>query len=172
MDPPRASSDSSAPRLPRRRGDERSLKPSVGWKPQVTLRARGWTVPRSRVRRSTSGFPAHAGMDPSRWPASRRSSRLPRTRGDAPRPIGHSANLAWSAPCTFLNDFARLNLVELGRPPGATKRPLCLEHLGGLVPRRSATDGCPVGSLRRRAPVQGPAGIVGAPVRLGKTGGR
>ena len=35
----------------------------------------------------------------------------------------------------------------------------------GLVPPQPAIDGHPVGSLRRRAPVQGPAGIDGAPVR-------
>ena len=49
-------------------------------------------------------------------------------------------------------------------PPTA---PLCLLNTwGGLVPRRFAIDGRPVGSLRRRAPVQGPAGIVGTPVRF------
>ena len=32
-----------------------------------------------------------------------------------------------------------------------------------LCPGGSATDGCPVGSLRRRAPVQGPAGIGARP---------
>ena len=32
-------------------------------------------------------------------------------------------------PCTFLNDFARVNLAESGRPPGATEGSLCLEHL-------------------------------------------
>ena len=52
-----------------------------------------------------------------------------------------------------------------------TNHPCDSNTCGGLVPRRSASDGCPVGSLRRRAPVQGPAGIVGAPVRFGKTGG-
>ena len=32
-------------------------------------------------------------------------------------------------PCTFLNDFARVNLAESGRPPGATEGSLCLKHL-------------------------------------------
>ena len=67
-------------------------------------------------------------------------------------------------PCTLLNDFARLVLwSRAGRrePPSA---PCVLSTWGGNVPRRSATDGCPVGSLRRGAPVQGPADIVGGPV--------
>ena len=68
------------------------------------------------------------------------------------------------SPCTLLNDFARLvSWSRAGRrePPSA---PCVLSTWGGNVPRRSATDGCPVGSLRRGAPVQGPADIVGGPV--------
>ena len=67
-------------------------------------------------------------------------------------------------PCTLLNDFARLVLWSWAvrrEPPSA---PCVLSTWGGNVPRRSATDGCPVGSLRRGAPVQGPADIVGGPV--------
>ena len=45
--------------------------------------------------------------------------------------------------------------------------PCASSTLKGLVPRRSATDGWPVGSLRRGASVQGLAGIVGAHVRFG-----
>ena len=45
---------------------------------------RGWT-PRRRDRLGRGcGFPAHAGMDPSRAPACPGSRRLPRTRGDGP----------------------------------------------------------------------------------------
>ena len=53
------------------------------------------------------------------------------------------------APCTFLNDFARLiSWSRAGRrePPTA---PCVSNTWGGLVPRRSASDECPVGSLRR-----------------------
>ena len=45
--------------------------------------------------------------------------------------------------------------------------PCASSTLKGLVPRRSATDGWPVGGLRRGASVQGLAGIVGAHVRFG-----
>ena len=72
---------------------------------------------------------------------------------------------SWAAPpCTLLNDFARLvswSWAVRREPPSA---PCVLSTWGGHVPRRSATDGCPVGSLRRGAPVQGPADIVGGPV--------
>ena len=47
-------------------------------------------------------------------------------------------------------------------PPGSIS--CVIEHLEGtLCPGGPAPDGCPVGSLRRRAPVQGPAGIGARP---------
>ena len=75
------------------------------------------------------------------------------------------------SPCTFLNDFgAMMSRSWAGRrePPF---RPCVSNTWRELVLRRFAIDGRPVGSLRRRAPVQGPAGIVGAPVRFRRLGG-
>ncbi len=65
------------------------------------------------------------------------------------------------APCTFDRDPRRTRLGCLDRAdlPGATNRPLCREHLGGTRAPASGRSGCPVGSLRRRAPVQGSVGI-------------
>ena len=60
-----------------------------------------------------------------------------------------------------------------GRPPGATRVDAVFRALeGDLYPGGPAIDGCPVGSLRRRAPVRATVSIVGAPVRLGRQEGR
>ena len=50
---------------------------------------RGWTQESTKKCSTQFGFPAHAGMDPWRSPASELGSRLPRTRGDGPyaRPL-------------------------------------------------------------------------------------
>ena len=45
---------------------------------------RGWTHSSDAADHDVEGFPAHAGMDPSHSPRRRRTSRLPRTRGDGP----------------------------------------------------------------------------------------
>ena len=45
---------------------------------------RGWTRRCLLQHPDRDGFPAHAGMDPSRCAATRPSVRLPRTRGDGP----------------------------------------------------------------------------------------
>ena len=70
-----------------------------------------------------------------------------------PLPFGHFDAVRRAGirlpPCTFLNDFARLvSWSRAGRrePPTA---PCVSNTWGGLVPRRSAIDECPVGSLRR-----------------------
>ena len=68
------------------------------------------------------------------------------------------------APCTFQTDPRRVRLssVDWANLPVATNRPLCREHLGGTCAPAGGRDGCPVGSLRRRAPVQGSASIAAA----------
>ena len=58
---------------------------------------------------------------------------------------------------------------ESGRPPGATRVDAVFRaQEEDLCPGGPAIDGCPVGSLRRRAPVQAKVGIAGAPARLGR----
>ena len=52
-------------------------------------------------------------------------------------------------PCTFLSDFARLHSRSRAGRRESPMGPCASSTLKGLVPRRSATDGCPVGSLRR-----------------------
>ena len=97
----------------------------------------GWTCPvAAGMRRPTpAARPLRAGS--------------PRGRGDAPASTGAALATHASPPCTFLNDFARLvSWSRAGRrePPTA---PCVSNTWGGLVPRRSAIDECPVGSLRR-----------------------
>ena len=75
---------SASPRLPRTRGDG----PLTGETPFVFNMAsphpRGWTLKRERPLGTSRGFPAPAGMDPSRVTRRSPSPGLPRTRGDGP----------------------------------------------------------------------------------------
>ena len=84
MDPRRATSTAGRPRLPRARGDG---PVEVMFPLAVTgasPRSRGWTPFEPRPADVLSGFPALAGMDPSRPRRSTRPLGLPRARGDGP----------------------------------------------------------------------------------------
>ena len=111
--------------------------------------------------------PGRLGDGAVRRGGGRRQRRPDRRLQGAPRGERvrrHPLRPCFGSPCTLLNDFARLvswSWAVRREPPSA---PCVLSTWGGHVPRRSATDGCPVGSLRRGAPVQGPADIVGGPV--------
>ena len=97
MDPMGLARTLSSPWLPRTRGDgplARVLRMRARWAPPHT---RGWTVLRSLADFPFGGSPAHAGMDPRRWLARRRCSRLPRTRGDGPQ-FSHVSRIAVRAP--------------------------------------------------------------------------
>ena len=88
MDPCARARPGRSVRLPRTRGDG----PLDAHVPPLARRAsphtRGWTVLGRRRRRRGSGFPAHAGMDPSVARPDRRAVGLPRTRGDGPQGDG------------------------------------------------------------------------------------
>ena len=89
MDPFVGSGFRDSMRLPRTRGDG----PSCGFTYEVVWTAsphtRGWTRRDRRAPGKVAGFPAHAGMDPSRSRRGCPSTWLPRTRGDGPvRTIG------------------------------------------------------------------------------------
>ena len=81
--------------LPRTRGDGPRAR---GWSRRSPSAAsphtRGWTRPRFPAGAGSSevGFPAHAGMDPSRFRERCYRQRLPRTRGDGPVAIGFPAH--------------------------------------------------------------------------------
>ena len=85
MDPCPAARSHGRCRFPRTRGDgphaPELLTPDDGVSPHT----RGWTQSSSSRTPSCRGFPAHAGMDPSRSFALYGWSRFPRTRGDGPK---------------------------------------------------------------------------------------
>ena len=70
--------------FPRPRGDGPPCSCTAGASPRVSPPTRGWTAPSTNARNVTWGFPAHAGMDPARWPPAPASRRFPRPRGDGP----------------------------------------------------------------------------------------
>ena len=80
------------PGFPRPRGDgpvatRRGCRQSM-----VSPPTRGWTLHVPSGSSSTSGFPAHAGMDPAGRRSRPECRRFPRPRGDGPR-----ASCGWSA---------------------------------------------------------------------------
>ena len=94
---------------------------------------------------------------PSRLPRLKRGSCAP----DIDRP--YATPFAGVDPCTLPDDFAGWPR-GVGQAAGSTR----VDHVHrapemDLCPGGPASDGCPVGSLRRRAPVQGPAGIEARP---------
>ena len=85
MDPSARRQPAPAPRLPRTRGDgprDGAHSPPAD---RASPHTRGWTRCAAAGSISRSGFPAHAGMDPSPRPGSTAHAGLPRTRGDGPR---------------------------------------------------------------------------------------
>ena len=84
MDPELCAVHAARPRLPRTRGDGPAGAGVPTPRPEASPHTRGWTLARQGHRVAVDGFPAHAGMDPSRAarPPGRRG--LPRTRGDGP----------------------------------------------------------------------------------------
>ena len=86
MDPASPGRSRFAWRLPRTRGDGPSSLSAASYIEQASPHTRGWTPDDFRQIFPECGFPAHAGMDPSRSISGGRSRRLPRTRGDGPGP--------------------------------------------------------------------------------------
>ncbi len=72
-----------------------------------------------------------------------------------------------SIPCTLCKCFAldrKILTTAAGYRAGSNHSiPVPPSTYGGVVPRPGSRDGCPVGSLRHRAPVQGLAGIAAEP---------
>ena len=70
--------------FPRPRGDGPYAELSTCVSASVSPPTRGWTPRHRQSSRLSRGFPAHAGMDPSRTSSGRRPWRFPRPRGDGP----------------------------------------------------------------------------------------
>ncbi|MFM2406366.1 MAG: hypothetical protein RL223_4246 [Pseudomonadota bacterium] len=86
MDPTCARRRPTRSRLPRSRGDgpiAAGLCASCGTAAPLT---RGWTPQNRALPQVCKGCPAHAGMDPNSDPRGGRRHRLPRSRGDGPKP--------------------------------------------------------------------------------------
>ena len=88
MDPTRASPRRARRRFPRTRGDGPSALPWASASEAVSPHTRGWTRSPRHRRSKSSGFPAHAGMDPRVCGHQARIERFPRTRGDGPGQAG------------------------------------------------------------------------------------
>ena len=84
MDPPRPGARAVPPRLPRTRGDGPASRFTWARITTASPHTRGWTRRHCGGRERNRGFPAHAGMDPTKAYARPATRRLPRTRGDGP----------------------------------------------------------------------------------------
>ena len=81
-----AGPDISVTRLPRMRGDRPRGRTCSPASRSATPHARGSTRPGPEGRSGPDGYPACAGIDPRRLTSHSRGVRLPRMRGDRPRP--------------------------------------------------------------------------------------
>ena len=84
MDPHHPSRSSSAPGLPRPRGDGPMPHSFLRLLDRAPPPTRGWTPFAPMYEFRCRGSPAHAGMDPLRVPRAPKHNRLPRPRGDGP----------------------------------------------------------------------------------------
>ena len=100
MDPARFESASRSLRLPRTRGDGPLRGRAFGRSKRASPHTRGWTRVVAIGRRASSGFPAHAGMDPRPGSRATPCRRLPRTRGDGPGRCSGSTRRIPASPHT------------------------------------------------------------------------
>ena len=105
---------STCRRFPRPRGDGPCLVARSSRRPAVSPPTRGWTPYSVRLSAPTSGFPAHAGMDPCACTRHRRWRRFPRPRGDGP---GYGA---WSDTGTMVSPPTRGWTADR-RPPAVAR---------------------------------------------------
>ena len=89
---------SMRPRIPRTRGDGPALCSSFVAPVRDSPHARGWTMAVRQDATGAIGFPARAGMDPTRPRHSRSRGWIPRTRGDGPPEGRFGPNAAPDSP--------------------------------------------------------------------------
>ncbi len=86
--------------LPRTRGDgPYECEPEFD-RMQASPHTRGWTRCQGSESCEPAGFPAHAGMDPSRLRLASPLRRLPRTRGDGPHVLLPPCDVFQASPHT------------------------------------------------------------------------
>ena len=110
MDPPTPPRPRRYRGLPRTRGDGPVGVLGTFYVIAASPHTRGWTWTSSDAMPTTTGFPAHAGMDPPVGATSGCRRRLPRTRGDGPRRCGRGMDLVRRA--------ARRGVLRLPRTRG------------------------------------------------------
>ena len=130
MDPDAMRFGKPPERLPRTRGDGPSSRSPSTMTSRASPHTRGWTLGGADRRESRDGFPAHAGMDLAVGPVHPRARRLPRTRGDGPRPSVSASG--WSAASPHTRGWTPVDVlpqaaVEAGFPAHA-----------GMDPRRAS----------------------------------
>ena len=107
-------------------------------------RERGWTLAHRRMKFTTLGRPARAGMDPGMTTTAGRCGGPPRASGDGPL-LGSSTLSAFgAAPRERGWTLAKLSSAELadGRPARAGMDPASMCRCGGAVrPPRASGDG-------------------------------
>ena len=120
------------PGFPRTRGDGPFPQTSFAFVTGVSPHTRGWTQVGGPRPGDDSGFPAHAGMDPSNTASLTSSRGFPRTRGDGPRHFAFLAPPSGVSPHTRgWTPFERRGTVpDAGFPAHAGMDPLTfsVEH--------------------------------------------
>ena len=86
MDPPAVQRQPVSGGVPRTRGDGPRATPTTTRRGGGSPHTRGWTGDEVFALCGPDGFPAHAGMDPTAPSGAVPFLRVPRTRGDGPRP--------------------------------------------------------------------------------------
>ena len=134
MDPASPGRDGSGERLPRTRGDGPVADAARDTRHRASPHTRGWTVVARHGGMFLSGFPAHAGMDPTIDAALAPIERLPRTRGDGPqggrrrrRAEGASPHTRGWTPADYVLDDADTGFpahagMDPGGPAGSCRR--------------------------------------------------
>ena len=130
MDPCRDDAPRSPRRLPRTRGDGPGLNRCTRTVAEASPHTRGWTPPANQDVEDLSGFPAHAGMDPSSTCRTSTTTWLPRTRGDGPiKALAASAAIAasphtrgWTLECLVMRQAGRGFPAHAGMDPSGSPR--------------------------------------------------
>ena len=115
MDPVSVVVSQSGMRFPRTRGDGPLLDPVDRAAMQVSPHTRGWTPDAVTPSGKSTGFPAHAGMDPDGGMMTLRVTGFPRTRGDGPESSAELGAAAAVSPHTRGWTWARSPTRPRGR---------------------------------------------------------
>ena len=125
MDPRQLDCSAEPARLPRTRGDGPLAGAPAARRSVASPHTRGWTRYAQAGRPAGRGFPAHAGMDPHRWPYVPVPAGLPRTRGDGPCSAAGGFETPWASPHTrgWTPDQATAPALQGGFPAHAGMDP-------------------------------------------------